>query len=731
MPDPFVISRIQHLPLFQLLSREELEQLSDAFQVLRLAPETVIFHQGQPSQGLYVFVYGSAVLSQTNANGSTRPIGMLEAGQYINENALFMPMNESATLKVVEPSVVLLLTRTSLKALIAQMPHMGAALNAYLSGRNRAGDAPPAPPLVKPAPPPAPTVAPAPSSGLPLVQPAPIVQPPPAPAVQPVQPSSGLPLVQPAPIVQNTPVTQPNPAAASQVVQAPPASIVQNPPVAPNPLPATPITAPATQRSAPTTPMAQPVAAPVITQPPVPAAPVASVPSPIAQANMGQGASMPLPSITDLSITFDGQRETEVVLGQYWRHWWAFARFAWAPLLIMIGLFILTFVVPVPFLQFAFGVAAILFPGVVLLYLYREWRNDRLIVTTERVVWIERKLIPPESTMRDVPIESILEVAIDLPKLDPFAQLLNYGNVILRTSGGTGNLTLDLMPEPLALQKLVFSSRDQHKQVLDRQQRNVIRSEVNQLIEGKDPKKAMTHTPPPLSGGFNPLATNYINTKGETVYRKHWSVWLGHTILPLLLMFVGVLIGLWALNREGNLRLFAMSMSALPIVLGGVWLYFSDWDWRNDLYIVGDDRVTLIHQRPFWMENKIDTISLAQVNSVATDQQGLLNMFLNRGDVRLSLEGVENLKKFEDVSNPRGVAAEISTRQAHARQKLQASQVHQQQQAVADYLSVYHETVNQSPNTGQPYRPPAGQQLIPTTRPTDANRPPNVPKQNG
>jgi hypothetical protein len=723
MPDPFVISRIQHLPLFQLLSRDELEQLSDAFQVLRLAPDTVVFEQGQPSQGMYLFVYGSAVLSQANASGSTRPIGMIAAGQFINENALFMPMNESATLKIVEPSVVLLLTRTSLKAAVAQNPHLGVGLNAALSGRNRATDAPPSPPLVKPAPPPVQQTqhAPIPSSGQPLVQPPPPAPPPP----QPHQ-SSGLPLVQPAPVV-NRPPAQMQPAAPPiQTVQETQPSYAQNPPAPAiaNTVPATPVTAP-TQRSAPTTPMAAPVAPqPVAAQPPQPVAPAVSIPSPVAHVNVVQDNVSPV--LAAPSTTFSGQRETEVVLGEYWRHWWAFARFAWAPLLIMIGLFILTFVVPVPFLQLVFSIAAILFPGVILIYLRQEWRNDHLIVTTERVVWIERRLIPPSATMSDVPIESVLEVAIDLPPLDPFAQMLNYGTVKLRTSGGTGNLTLDLMPQPLNLQKLIFSSRDQHKQVMERQQRNVIRSEVNQLIEGKDPKKAITHTPPPLSGGFNPLASHYINAKGETVYRKHWSVWLAHTILPLLMMFIGVAIGVWALTREGNLRLFALSMSALPIALGGVWLYFSDWDWRNDLYIVSDEHVTLVHQRPFWLENKVDKISLSQVNSVATDQEGFFNMLFNRGNVLLSLEGVNTVKKFEGVASPDAIAAEISTRQARARQQQQATQVRQQQQAVADYLSVYHETVNQ--NTGQPYRPPAGQQLVPLSRQVDANRPPNVPK---
>src|SRR5690349_11951906 len=129
MPDPFVVSRIQHLPLCKTMTHEEVELLSDVFQVLRLAPDTLVFQQGQPSQGMYIFVYGSAVLLQANANSSSRPVAMVTAGQYINESALFAAASETATLRVVEPAVLLFLPRDGLRTLAAQYPKLGADLN--------------------------------------------------------------------------------------------------------------------------------------------------------------------------------------------------------------------------------------------------------------------------------------------------------------------------------------------------------------------------------------------------------------------------------------------------------------------------------------------------------------------------------------------------------------------------------------------------------------------------
>ncbi|MFN8372344.1 MAG: cyclic nucleotide-binding domain-containing protein [Anaerolineae bacterium] len=704
MPDPFVESRIRHLPLCQVLTREDLELLSDAFQVLRLAPDTIVFQQGQVSQGLYLFVYGSAVLTQTNASGSTRPLAMVGEGQYINENALFAVVNENATLRIVEPALVLFLSRDVLRKFAAQDASLASALNRYIAARNRAADVPPPPPLVKPAP--------AHSSSQPLVQPAPPTVPSATPAAQP-----SVPLVQPAPV-------QPAPPPAQPIAQP-------TPPPAPQPTqPARPVVAPqptpATASTLPVTPIAPPQVNPTNVPSPVVNPPAAVTPSPAAPVS----PAAPPPIVPASSpATFAGQRENETVIMQRWRHWWAAGRFAWAPLFLLIGLIMLSLVVSVPFLQVVFTGAAVFIPGVTLLYLYREWHNDRLIITDERVIWIERKILSFENKFLELPIESIIEVVADYPQIDPFARLFNYGTLKLRTSGTAGNLALDLMPDPRGLQQVIFSGRDAHRQVLERQQRSVIRAEVNQMLEGKDSGKAVTHIPPSTSGGFHPLATRFINAKGETVYRKHWSIWLQHTTLPFLVILLGIALALVTLTREGDVRLFMLAVSAVPVILGGLWLYWSDWDWRNDQYIVGDDRITLIHQRPLWLQNKVDTISLAQVDSVATDQQGLFSALLNRGDVKLALEGADTPKKFESVQDPRGVAAEVSTRQARARQRVQEGQVRQQRQAVADYLSVYHETINQNPN--QPYRPPAGQQAQSAPRPTDAERPPKFPRRQG
>ena len=128
MPDRFVLSHIRRLPLFQRLDDEQLGLLSEAFQGARFEPGAVVFRQGEPSQGLYLFVSGRGLLVQTGADGVEQQVGAVGENQYINEAALFKPLVETASLCIVEPSVVLMLSRERLITVVASDPDLAAAL---------------------------------------------------------------------------------------------------------------------------------------------------------------------------------------------------------------------------------------------------------------------------------------------------------------------------------------------------------------------------------------------------------------------------------------------------------------------------------------------------------------------------------------------------------------------------------------------------------------------------
>jgi len=135
------------------------------------------------------------------------------------------------------------------------------------------------------------------------------------------------------------------------------------------------------------------------------------------------------------------------------------------------------------------------------------------------------------------------------------------------------------------------------------------------------------------------------------------------------------------------------------MALAALWFYIADWDWRNDMYIVGDQTVTIVHRRPIFLQDQKDQILLAQVDNVVSDTQGFMNSIFQIGEVKLLLTGTDekNAKRFINVYAPQRIQQEISRRQDRAEDLKRQEDAQRQQQAIIDYLSVYHETVGTPP----------------------------------
>jgi hypothetical protein len=220
------------------------------------------------------------------------------------------------------------------------------------------------------------------------------------------------------------------------------------------------------------------------------------------------------------------------------------------------------------------------------------------------------------------------------------------------------------------------------------------------------------------------LSTEFTNAKGETVYRKHTAVWIQHVFLPGALTLAGVIVLL-----TGVVGFFV----PLVVVVAGIGLtYAADWDWRNDLYIVGDQTITIIHKRPFFLQDQKDLISLAQVDNVVAEVNGLFDTLLKMGQVKVLLTGTEakNAKYFTQVYDPVHVQEEISRRQDRAEQAKRDAEAARQRQAIVEYLSVYHEST-QNTTQGAPAPPPPGAFNTPPDQPPrvrDGSRPPGIPR---
>lgn len=414
---------------------------------------------------------------------------------------------------------------------------------------------------------------------------------------------------------------------------------------------------------------------------------------------------------------FKGQREDETVLHLYKRHPWAFLRHYWLPLVGVIGglLGIVLLGGQSPIFLFGFGFFGFLLPGLVMLYQYLEWRNDFLILTDQRVVRIWDHLLRFENLINEIPLERILEINVEIPPGDPLATLLNYGTLTLKTAGEANNIVLDLMAAPKTIQDVIFAQRDRFQETNEQRQRQAIQADIEQALGLRTANPQAAGQPPRERGrshdgervatvGLPFIRTRFMNEQGEVIYRRHSFVWLEHVIIPLLVIAASGLLILFGGFTPLPFGVIAAAAFLLFIV-GVIWLYINDWDWRNDLMVLGDDRITLIHRRPLWLQNEEQIVRLAQVDNVVSEVIGLLDNVLNRGTIRISLLGSNEAKVFDKVYDPAAIQAELSHRQSSFKLQEHEQGIRSQQQQMAEYIAVYHQAVTAAPAAPAPPAP--------------------------
>jgi hypothetical protein len=477
-------------------------------------------------------------------------------------------------------------------------------------------------------------------------------------------------------------------------------------------------------------------------------------------------------------VHFRTQREDERVLHKSHRHAWAYLRWMWIPLLVMVSFWGIAYLAPS--LTALWVLLSGLIPAALAIYIYLEWKNDTVIITDQRVKQITFN-IPTLSEVRDeVAIESVQETNVVIPSLDIFAWILGYGHVEIKTAGSAGNFTLVFMPDPQHIQDLLMESYQQNQRANEAREQEVMRAEVKRWLQQQrsgqpvpDRENHQEKSPPGIddgepvynvtadriekfgthtSGPLSPFVTGFTTQGGATVYRKHWVVWMRQVIVPFLLMLasVGMFVLMLSVSALQALLPVGLAIPAVMFLIGAVWGYFADWDWRHDYYVMTDTNITIIHQRPFFLQSENDKILLKQVDNVVAESSGVFQQVLKYGDVRVALVGSDAPKHLHDIANPVEVQSEISRRQRRMEAHQEESSRRAQREAIGEYLSMYHNMSQQEQQALQNQNPPpqwqprqqqqqqqhsaqqnqAPQQpRISPAAPRDRNRPPGLPQQ--
>ncbi|GIK28107.1 MAG: hypothetical protein BroJett007_12450 [Chloroflexota bacterium] len=443
----------------------------------------------------------------------------------------------------------------------------------------------------------------------------------------------------------------------------------------------------------------------------------------------------PSPNRSAVPARFQAHRPTWLNPGEtlrlmIHRHWWVMVRAAFLPAVILTAMIVGAILSPIPFVSIVLAGLALVIPGGLLIYIYFDWRNDWLVITDERVLRVEQQVARFSVETQEVGLLSVQAVLATLRPGDPVSRILRYGDVVISTAGSAGNISMDFVPHPSRVKGYLFHQRDMKA------------AKAGITLPGRKPDEhndPLTFPPddtgrrvaPAVAGG-GLFSMKYVNQRGEQVYRRHLMVWARHIFWPILFILgcLFVLIFGWRIEALADLGALASIGGFIGLVIGVIWLYLADWDWRHDLYIIGDQVITLLSQSPLLLQFREDQILIQRIHNIEAETTGLLRSLLDYGDVRLLLLGDETPKVFRDVPGPLGVREEISRRQRAVKEIEKQIENQQQVDAVVNQLRKEGMLPQQQRDSAQqpanlnPNQPPAA----PSGQPVMTRQTPPIPR---
>jgi hypothetical protein len=416
------------------------------------------------------------------------------------------------------------------------------------------------------------------------------------------------------------------------------------------------------------------------------------------------------------AATLPDLRAHEDVVWCAGQHWSAPARRAAFPALAaLVGLALAlgapslaaSWPAPWPFLGAAILATASALAVGRLIWIYLDWVDDALIVTTERVVWVQKTAFFNERR-REIPVHHVENVGMAVDGLA--ARWLGYGDVLIEAAGAPP-LAVAAIPRPQALQQRIFDV--QIWGAAERKQRE--QAATDAALRGALGLSSATALPSPTGDVVIHLpaqATDRPTIAPEAaerplVWRRHWWLLIADCFrAALLLALVGLVATLAPLTPglRGELAwLLAAALFGLALIGLGM-LLWAILAWREDRYVLDGDRLIGIDGAPFGLRREVKETSLARVQDVAYAIPHPLANLLNFGDVLVQTAGATQAFTFDGVADPRAVHAAISARLAAARAAETTGAQRQVRDDMTGLLQTYHRLAHSTRDEPRPDR---------------------------
>lgn len=132
---------LAQVPLFQGLSRRDLQVLAVNAREREYPTDTPLLRQGETGVGLFIITSGSVRVIQTTPDGETRELGHFGRGAALGEMSLLDDMPRTATVVATEPTKAIVIPVWDFRAALRDSPDISIKLLTVLSHRLRASEA--------------------------------------------------------------------------------------------------------------------------------------------------------------------------------------------------------------------------------------------------------------------------------------------------------------------------------------------------------------------------------------------------------------------------------------------------------------------------------------------------------------------------------------------------------------------------------------------------------------
>jgi uncharacterized membrane protein YdbT with pleckstrin-like domain len=434
--------------------------------------------------------------------------------------------------------------------------------------------------------------------------------------------------------------------------------------------------------------------------------------------------------------------EGEVVLVTTRRHWYAFLSSLFAPLF-----FTLTLLIAWVLLQ-AFGArlapvgsgqvlgmvsigllilaGAAFFGGI--LWQVLDWSNDYYVVTSKRVVHIEKTIFLYDER-EEAPIEMVTNVVELTQGFAP--RIFGFVDLRVETAGRQVEINFDYAPRSALIRQTIFEQMSQMRDRAAAKRRERIRTGIRQQLwqrlspDGSGVEEpgaatlaaadaAETMSPQPIQsiqvtnlGKFLRSAFALrVDEPHQVTWHKHWFNLFDRLLKPLIAL--AILLALGAAQASGVIPFQVADWVGDPflgrILLGAVWIIlvclavFGLWyqyeDWNNDLYRVTTDRVVDVERSPFGFAERSVETTLDRVQDISYVQHGPIQVLFNYGDVFIETAGAGRLV-FQTIENPRAATQEIFRRREAHRAALETVEAQQARNEFLDWFVEYHQLLKE------------------------------------